>query len=955
MATFKRIMTLVCVVCLLAVVAMLAVGCDDKTPTEPSTTVKPTVGSTSYTVTVRTAGGIRLDDVTVYVRKSATDNDLVDVPKKLDANGQYVFTAPTSSEYVVELEGVPAGYDVQAQYPVTGAAVDILLTSAPIQGEVPAGTIYSPGDIIHDYSFTDIDGVQRKISDILKEKNALVLNFWYVNCSFCIKEFPHLQEAYAMHSDNVEVLALDVEDDSESEIRKVFRDLGLTFPVAKTSGSLLTAMKGSGCPTTVVIDRYGMISFVYSGDLTPEPAAFRALMRYFGAEDYQQGVVEGTFEALDRLIVPEDIPYGCEKYPYDVGALTEYVGEVRADEPVYYRLYRSATLRIEDPDVYLEMNGEKYYPENGVLELDIRVEEMFTGVTFVLRTKGGEDKEVILKQVPQQGSSENPFVLTLGELTFLVNNQDAYYTFTSEYTGTFTITVDALPEGVSCRANMTNMRTYVVTDTSSDDAMDPETGKVTFSIQVEAGDTVRIIFGVYSENPTHTQIQALASIPEVEGIGPSYSVSVRDESGTPMAGVELTVTVGGQPMSGITGEDGVAYLELKEGTYLVKLKLPEGYYATEEYLLTPANCKLEIVLVAERQYTVQVSLTGGVLAENVIVKIYTSSICDQLVCSGVLDENGQYTFGYGYLDSGVVVLEGLPGTVYVQSSYPLTGDVTEIQLVSTSIGDTNAANQDYQLGDKVHDFSVTTPDGRVFSLYELLQQKRAVVLSFWHIGSAPALADFQSLETAYQTYGDRIELLAMNPMDKSDADIAAFQGKNDFSFPMAQCSTEWESAFHLTVYPSLVIIDRDGTICLIHSGAVNDAAVMDAVLAHYTAENYETTVVSNIEQLLPQQGQPDGTLEDPFVVEQGTTELTVQLEAGESAYYTFWELEPLQIRIEGENAYVIYNGETIATVDGVLELVINTTDSQEQQTLQIGNAGVEAVTLQITLTVLAAG
>lgn len=962
MATFKKTVLVVCLVCLLAAVAIFAAGCHENPPT-PTTTVKPTVGSTEYTITVRTAGGILLEDVTVYVYKDETEGDLADVPKKLNSEGKYIFTAPTSSTYTVVLQDVPAGYDVQEQYTVTGANMEILLTSAPIQGEVPEGHVYKPGDIIHDYTFTDIDGVQHNISQILQEKNALVLNFWYVGCSICIKEFPSLQEAYERHGENVEVLALDIEkNDSESSIGKVINNLGLTFPVAKVEASLLTAMNyPEGCPTTVIIDRYGVISFIGTGDLSKEPAAFRALLRHFGAEDYQQGVVNP--DGIDALIEEEDIPRGCKEYPYQVGAVEEFVGEVRANEPVYYTLYRvgSAVLRIEDPDVYVIYDKQEYHPQNGVLEMTFPNVEITTGVTIQLRTKGSADKEVILKQIPKEGSSENPYTMELGELTFVCNNQDVYYTYTAEHTGTFTITLEDLPAGVSCTANMTNMRTFTVSDASSanPESVDPETGKVTFSIAVEAGDTVRIIFGVYGEEATNTEIKALASIPEVEGSGGStedaYSVTVWDENGLPVSGVTLTVKVGGVEMPWVTDENGVAELELEAGTYMLNLVAPEGYFNDEQYLLTPANRNLKIVLATAQQYTVQVSVSNGKLDETVLVKIYADASLETLICSGNLDENGTYTFAYGDIDNFVAVLEGLSSDVYVHSSYPLTGELTQIALVKTSIGDTNAANQDYQLGDQIYEFSITTPDGRVYSLYDLLEEKKAVVMAFWHTQDAPSVVTLQYLETAYQTYFEKVEILAMTPQDKSDADVADYQGKNDFSFPMALCSSEWEKAFHLTVFPTLVVIDRDGTICLIHSGSLTDAQALDTVLAHYTAEEYETTVVSSIDQLLPQTGKPNGSLEAPYVVEQGTTQVTVELQAQRSAFYTIQEQEPMQIRVEGADAYIVYNGKTYNAVDGVVEIVVNVEGEEAPLTIEVGNAGTENVTWQMTMTVLAAG
>lgn len=960
MTTLKKVALITSLVCLILCVALCAAGCKEEPVGTTTTATNPPVINTNYTISVRTAGGLLLDDVTVYVWETAAKDDLVDLPKKLDSEGKYTFEAPVGANYTVELKGVPVGYDVKSEYTLNGQTLDIVLNSAPIAGEAPAGTVYRPGDIIYDYVITTIDGVQYKISDILKEKNAVVLNFWYVTCGICIEEFPNLQDAYALHSDKVEVLALDVEDDSDASIRKMIEELGLTFPVAKVEGSMLSAMQANACPTTVVIDRYGMISFMYTGGLS-DPAHFRALLRHFGSDSYEQQILDGTKEAIDALVQLEDIPYGCEEYPFDVGAVAEYQGQVRADELVYYMLYRigNAKLRIEDPDVYLVWEGETYYPTDGVLEMTFPApEDSFSGVKIALGTTGGVDKDVTLKQIPKEGTSENPYKLELGALTLTGDGIDRYYSFTAEATGTFTITIDSLPEGMLCRANMTNLRSYVTSDTSSEDAVDPVTGKITFTISVEAGDTVRIIFGTYGEFTETVQIQALASIPEVGGIGVSneYTITVLDETGKTVENVSLVVNVNGVDMPCVTDANGEVKLELEAGTYFVTLILPEGYHATTQYLLTPNTKDLQIVLVPMKTYKLQVSITGEQVLNGVQVKIYSNAKLEELILAGTLDANGEMTFDYGYIDGFVAVLEGLPSSVFVQNHYDLTGAVTKIELVNTSIGDTNASNQHYQLGDKISEFSITTPDGRVYSIYEILKEKKAVLLTFWHSNDSDSLTGFRQMQSLYETYGTQLEILAMNPLDKSDMTISNYQGTNDFPFPMAQCSFQWESAFHLTAYPTMVMIDRDGTICLIQSGVVTDGELLELLFQRYTAEDYETTLLTDLQQLHAQENQPDGSLEKPYVVAADVTELTVTLEAGETAWFTFETLEPVIIVISGsENAYAVHGEETYTAIEGLVMLAINLEASEQQEMVQIGNSGAESITLVITLAPAAAG
>ena len=47
------------------------------------------------------------------------------------------------------------------------------------------GITLNLGDMIIDYTFTAVDGTEYNISELLQEKNAVVLNFWYLECDPC--------------------------------------------------------------------------------------------------------------------------------------------------------------------------------------------------------------------------------------------------------------------------------------------------------------------------------------------------------------------------------------------------------------------------------------------------------------------------------------------------------------------------------------------------------------------------------------------------------------------------------------------------------------------------------------------------------------------------------------------------------------------------------------------------
>ena len=61
--------------------------------------------------------------------------------------------------------------------------------------------IYELGDVVHDFEVTATNGTTYKLSELLKEKKAVILNFWFLNCGPCKMEFPFLEQAYEDYAD----------------------------------------------------------------------------------------------------------------------------------------------------------------------------------------------------------------------------------------------------------------------------------------------------------------------------------------------------------------------------------------------------------------------------------------------------------------------------------------------------------------------------------------------------------------------------------------------------------------------------------------------------------------------------------------------------------------------------------------------------------------------------------
>ena len=381
---------------LLAVLMLLAaLAACTPTPTEEDTTGAPettqgpaeTTGTpeakAEYTIAVRSAGGLKLSGINVYIYADDTLEDLVNYATT-DAEGVAKITLKKSDRYVAALSGLPEGYKTEACYPLTGTATEISVTSAVIDSTDHSGKSYKLGDVMRDFSVIDSDGKTQQLSELLKTKKMVLINFWYTTCSWCVKEFPYMDSAYKQYSDKVEIVALNhstLSGDTEEGIKNFKNSFyddyigggstgGLSFPMAKDYTGMGQAFALEGYPTSVVVDRYGVICLIESGGIVSE-TPFISMFDHFTAENYEQKL----FTSLDELTP-------AEKPNVSMPSSEEIAG-------VFNQGDITVTYRPETEDE----NAEMYWP-------------------FVIKEKDGA--QVI---VPANSGKDNSFSIMYADVT----------------------------------------------------------------------------------------------------------------------------------------------------------------------------------------------------------------------------------------------------------------------------------------------------------------------------------------------------------------------------------------------------------------------------------------------------------------------------------------------------------------------------------------------------------
>ena len=164
-----------------------------------------------------------------------------------------------------------------------------------------AAKAYTAGSRIDDFTVTTYDGRTITLSEVLKEKEAVLINVWATWCGPCRNEFPHFQSVYEQYGDRVEIIALSCEStDTDEKLADFAAQLGLTFPIARDTVNMASLLQASAIPTSIIVDRYGTVCLRVSGAM-PDAETVAALFEPFLSEDYPESLLFSGLPALSLI------------------------------------------------------------------------------------------------------------------------------------------------------------------------------------------------------------------------------------------------------------------------------------------------------------------------------------------------------------------------------------------------------------------------------------------------------------------------------------------------------------------------------------------------------------------------------------------------------------------------------------------------------------------------------
>ena len=628
--TKKNIPLLLVLAAILLIALCLGMAsCSGGEQPEGETVPAPVVGTEkrTYTLILKTEGGKALEDVGVYFYTDSSMTELVWFAKT-DAEGKTGFTDLESTGYVAVLDKVPEGYQVEPYYPLTGETTEIILKTDMSDGDLE-NLSYKLGDVMMNFSVTDADGNTWVLSDLLSEKKAVVLNFWYLQCAPCRAEFPYLQEAWEQYSDKIALLALNPINEDDVAIQAFAKELGLTFPMAHCDPNWEKAMQLTAYPTTVIIDRYGTIALIHKGSID-EAKVFADAFEFFTGDSYEQTTVK---DIKDLEIKAEGAD---SSNPIEIGSKTSFDVTLAPGQKVYYHIYRvdGMTLSVSNKYIGAEYN-KATYPSGKGLSFTVHCADTYTPAAVTFVNEGEESQTFTVRLAAQPGSYDSPFKLTLDkEFTTKSeagNEKGVNYIYTAKKDGAFIIKHVSVSPNVKYDYKVTNENTMEVNYLSIEGNVE----EGTVSVKVKKGHKVRLEIGVLKDDSNSIPAATFKSIAsmgestgddEVEEEQITYAVIVTDQDMIPLSGVFLEArqiaTSSGEEVDGekeklkATNEAGAAYFTKNAGTFEILLTVPPGYKAnTTEILLTSerpyASLKLDEDIKEMKSYTVKIMDAQG--------------------------------------------------------------------------------------------------------------------------------------------------------------------------------------------------------------------------------------------------------------------------------------------------------------------------------------------------------
>lgn len=302
-------------------------GNNDNTDDENNNPGDSTEGEkSSYTVKITDKNtGKPISGVSVFLQEEASMTAVMYARGTTDENGIVVLSAEPKHAKYVYVEGFPKGYVYDDFYALNATGVEIKVGTQVIANDGNFnGKTVALGDAMYDFTLNTFSYDKETESFVSKEiklselfasgKKAVMLNFWYTTCTYCIEEFPYIQQAYEQYGEDLEIIAINAYGDTEDDCKSFLESFAqggyyteepcpLTFSFALDALGIQDAFGFTVNPCSVIIDRYGVVSMIQVGGVLG-PRYFTNAFDHYVATDYEQGLYSSIYD-LTPVLKPD--------------------------------------------------------------------------------------------------------------------------------------------------------------------------------------------------------------------------------------------------------------------------------------------------------------------------------------------------------------------------------------------------------------------------------------------------------------------------------------------------------------------------------------------------------------------------------------------------------------------------------------------------------------------------
>ena len=223
-----------------------------------------------YKFTVKSVSGDRIGEVTIEIYKDG--KYVTEVVTDLIGNAKIELQ---EAKYTAKVVGLPKGLASDKEFELKKGQNLIEVEACIIDEDMPEDHLYKLGDVMYDFTVTDLKNNTLTLSEVLKEKKGVLLNFWATWCGPCLMEFPHFVDAYEEFNDEFEIIALVADSEAgspDADIRDIIIDYDVEFFVGRDVNYELYfsfyKFHQNTIPCSVFIDQYGIINGIKGGSFT---------------------------------------------------------------------------------------------------------------------------------------------------------------------------------------------------------------------------------------------------------------------------------------------------------------------------------------------------------------------------------------------------------------------------------------------------------------------------------------------------------------------------------------------------------------------------------------------------------------------------------------------------------------------------------------------------------------